>query len=467
MIKLSKNKKLPIYIQIYRQIKNDIINGNISAKSKLYSVRSLSQELNVSVNTIRMAYKLLQNEGYIKSQPKSGYIVVDIQKYHINRNPNNKMVKVNQQRNSIIEENHIEYDFTYQRMSMELFPVMKWLKYTKEALLGPDVYKMGQYNDMKGELELREEIRKYLAVSRGVNCDVGQIIVCSGIQHSIEILCRIMSPGTVALESPGIPLWKKIFSRNGFEVLELSVYPKNNYIESLMKSNAKIAITTPSHQFPTGYTFSLQERMQLLQWGAETNGIVIEDDYDCEFRYASQPLTAMQSMDLNDCVLYLGTFSKILLPGIRISYMVLPKKLLPDYDREYNLYPSGIPWITQKTLYHFMAMDDFSRYISRTRIFFKEKYDTLVQAFKEHFKDKVEIIGNDAGLHILIRVIEADSQETLIEKAARKHVRVYSVNEYWTDECPANILLIGYSFLNKTEIQEGVLRLKEAWKEYL
>ncbi len=472
MIQMNCNSKLPLYIQIYRAFKNAIVSGQLPPKSKLESIRTLSETLNVSVNTVKIAYRQLQNEGFIESIPKSGYHVVDIQKYQVVK-PDSDQYKSNAifKSTKIEQENEdiIRYDFTYHKMSMELFRVEKWRKYVNEALLCCENEKMGRYDYGKGDVTLREEIRKYLELSRNVHCDVEQIVICSGIQDSIERLCHILPNTTVGLECPGIPLWRTIFERHGFQTVSLSVYPQNSYIEELYKSDAKIAITTPSHQFPTGYVLSLEERMQLLQWGATNDAILVEDDYDCEFRYASQPLSAIQSMDSNDCVLYMGTFSKILLPGLRISYMVLPKKLLFNYDKVYENYPSGVPWLSQKTLYYFMENDDFSRYIRRARNHFKDKYHTLIHACENVFQDKIDIIGTDAGLHVLIRIPAANSQKELIQKALQKGVRVYSVEEDWdcNQKAPENLILLGFSYIRKKDIYDGIVLLREAWKEYL
>lgn len=466
MIFIEKSKKIPIYVQIYRELRRMIISGQLTPGTKLESVRALSQELNVSINTVKNAYHQLVVEGFVENKPKSGYVVINIKKYQPKLPVTSISIPIKKEQ---VECETYKYDFTYQKMSMELFDVSKWRRYISDALLGYDVQKLGQYNTQKGEIELREEIKRYLEVSRDVHCEIEQIVVCSGIQDSIERICRILQPTKVGVECPGISLWTTIFRAFRYEVVPLSVYPKFDYIEELNRSGAEIVVTTPSHQFPTGYTMSLKERMELLQWGASGNRIIIEDDYDCEFRYNSQPISAIQSMDEYDCVLYMGTFSKILLPGLRINFMVLPKKMLEPYERIYKDYPCGISWLEQKTLYNFMCNDDFSKYIRKARHSFKEKYYELINICRLILGNGVEIIGTDAGLHILIKVIKANNQDELIERAKAKGVKVYSVKEYWKlkNSYPQNILLLGFAFINKNDILDGIRLLKEAWQEYL
>lgn len=470
MIHLSRTAKIPLHTQIYRAIRDDILAGEITAGAKLSSIRALACELNVSVNTVKNAYHQLAVEGYIENMPQSGFYVNYINKYQsllsMQQEKIKEMPKIPDERKTY----EIRYDFTYEKMSMALFQSMKWRKYVTDALMGYDVRNLGKYNLHKGELELRSEIQRYLKVSRNVHCDVEQIVLCGGIQDSIERICNIIPAAKVALESPGLKLWETIFKRHGFATKLFSVYPDYRYIDEVVKSDVKIAITTPSHQFPTGYTMSLEEKMRLLEWGASKSTIIVEDDYDCEFRYGSQPLPAMQFLDKYDCVLYIGTFSKLLFPGLRVNYMVLPHKLLEKYESVYKgYYPPNVSWLIQKTLYNFMSSDDFARHLGRARYHYKQKYYTLINACRDILGDKVQIVGTDAGLHIMLRVTAVDDADELIEAARKKEVRLYSLNRYCTmhEGFPRNLLLVGFSYIENADIYEGIRLLKEAWSQYL
>ncbi|WP_340021232.1 PLP-dependent aminotransferase family protein [Paenibacillus sp. FSL K6-1096] len=468
MITINKQEKTPIYIQIYRQIREDIINGSLPAHSRLKPIRVIADELKVGINTIKRAYTQLVVEGFLENTPRTAYEVVDLKKFKPKRLKNSK-IAIDPETEEIPAVQHYKYDFTYQKQSIELFPLSSWRKYTTEALMGYDNEKLGCYNDQKGEVELRKEIKKYLNLSRGVKCNIEQIIVCCGIQDSIERICRILPRTTVGVEQPGLPLWGHIFRGYGFSTIPLNVYPEHRLQEDLEDSNARIAVTTPSHQFPTGYTMSLSERLQLIQWAENNDGIIIEDDYDCEFRYDSQPVSAMQSIDDYGRIIYLGTFSKILIPGLRLNFMVLPKRLLSSYHKVYGEYPTAISWLSQKVMYFYMNDGSFDKHIRRARYVYKEKYITLLSACKELLGDQVDIIGSDAGLHILLRINRAASQEELINRAAQKNVRVYSTREYWdsTGEHFENLILLGFSIIKQDEIYAGIQQLRTAWQDYL
>lgn len=468
MITINKQEKTPIYIQIYRQIRDDIIKGSLPAHCKLKSIRVMADELKVGINTIKKAYGQLVVEGFLENTPRAAYEVVDLKKFKPKKLKNSAIV-TDTDHGVISDDKHFQYDFTYQKQSIELFPLSAWRKYTTEALMGFDNVRLGSYNEQKGELELRREIKKYLNFSRGVRCNVDQIIICCGIQDSIERICRILPRSTVGIEQPSLPLWRHIFNGFGYSTIPLNVYPKNALLEELENSNARIAVTTPSHQFPTGYTMTLSERLKLLQWAEDNDGIIIEDDYDCEFRYDSQPISAMQSIDDYGRIIYLGTFSKILIPGLRMNFMVLPERLLPSYNKVYDGYPTGISWLAQKVMYYFMSDGGFEKHIRRARYIYKEKYKTLLSACKEVLGNKVDIIGSDAGLHILLRINEATSQDELINLAAQKNVKIYSTKEYWSDQESGfeNLILLGFSIIKQEEIYEGIKRLREAWQDFL
>lgn len=475
MIQVDKSAKLPIYIQIYRSIRSEIIQGTRKGGENIESVRTLANELNLSKNTILKAYHQLLKEGFIENHPKSGYTVVDIQKYmsapKLRKSFSNAKNPDSDKNRNLPEKTFrtYRYDFTYHKMPPELFSERKWQKYFNDALLSYDAEKFSMYCDPNGEPKLRNEIRRYLELSRNIKCSAEQIVICSGLQESIEKICRIIPSDTAVLECPGLPFWKDILKAHGFHTVSIPVYPENHFIENLMPIHADIVITSPSHQFPVGYTLSLKERLHLLDWAQNTGGILVEDDYDCEFRYSSQPLSAMKSMDHSDSVLYIGTFSKVLLPGLRVNYMVLPCSLLETHNQIYGSYPPSVPWITQKALYYFMNQEDFWRHILKARKLFKKKYQVLTDSCRTSFGNSAELIGTDAGLHTLLKIKNASDEKELIRRAANAGVKVYSIKDYWGDMpgCPENLVLLGFSYIKLEDISVGISLLAKAWSDFL
>lgn len=471
LIRIDPGSSLPVYVQIYRCIREDIVLGAYNSGDRLDSVRTAADNLNISKNTVARAYKQLSDEGYIENRPKSGYFVADLDDClsrralrsvpEEERPPDSRFIPPQ-------KEKEFFWDFSYHKMDMELFAERKWAKCFSEALIGCDIADIGKYGDQKGIFALRSEICRYLEYSRNIKCGPEQIIICSGVQDAAERICRLVKPGCAAVECPTLPIWKTVFEDHGFDVRNINLYPDKNFTDGLYNTDAKLAVTTPSHQFPLGSAMPLKERLKIIDWAVKNDALIIEDDYDCEYSYSSKPISAMYSLAQDDCVLYIGTFSKLLMPSLRLNYMVLPHRLMPEYERIYSSYPPGIPWITQRALLYFFEYGYFMSQIRTCRKLMREKYFILKKSCEKVFGSSAEIIGTDAGLHILLKIKKASSDEKLIQMAGEYDVGVYSVSEYWLGESyPKNVVMLGFSYIPKDRIEEGIKQLGQAWKEYL
>ncbi|WP_233523024.1 MocR-like pyridoxine biosynthesis transcription factor PdxR [Peribacillus saganii] len=458
---LDKNATLPLYVQLYEYIKTEIEFGRMQAGEKLPSIRFLSKELQVSKQTIENAYQQLASEGYVESRPKSGFIVVQIEEQVI--------IPTHSKALDLPEPAatpKIVYDFKYGDIELELFPKRIWRQCINAALDGAteDIL---LYGLPQGSSELRDEIRKYVRKARGITCSAEQIFIFGGTQQSIGFLARLLSlrNNNVAMENPGYEGVRSVFLDEGCYIVPISLEKDGICIEELQDVAARALYVTPSHQFPMGMVLPVGKRLQLLHWACEANSYIIEDDYDGEFRYIGKPIPSLKSLDKDERVVYCGTFSKCFLPAARISYVILPPSLVEQGIEVITPYSQSASPILQKALAIFMKEGYFERHIRRMRTVYQQKHQVLLKSIGEYMGDHVEIIGQRAGLHILIKLREGDA-DTLIRKAAEHGIQVYSPAKNWLeeDQVPACFVMLGFGGLSKEMIGKGIKQLANIWK---
>ncbi|WFA09330.1 PLP-dependent aminotransferase family protein [Tissierella sp. Yu-01] len=469
MIIINNDKNIPIYIQIYEQIKNEIITEQIPGDSKLPSIRGLSETLNVSRNTVENAYQQLSSEGYIKSKPGSGYFSLKLDSIQLLK-PTNENLLDNKEHNKLFQDTSdtesLKFNFTNRCYSVSEFPLRTWKKLTNQCMQSIDFLSFTKYDAQFGVHDLQIELMKYLKKSRGVSCTPEQIIISSGMEYSLSLLCQLfreISP-KIAIEDPGYSVAKSIFDNNGYSVLPIRLEKNGINVEELYKSSGKVVYVTPSHQFPTGSLMPLQKRLHLLEWATRKQGIIIEDDYDSEFRYNSRPIPSLQSIDSIGSVVYLGTFSKSLSPSIRIGYMVLPQSLLKKYYEHFDSYHVTASLMQQKILAQFMQLGYWDRHIRRIHINAIKKHNLLIQTIQEYMGDKVIIHGQDSGLHILLEFKNGLKEDEIIEKGKKCGVLVSPVSTYWMrkKEYKNNMIMLSYGGIAEDKIVEGIRTLSNA-----
>ncbi len=460
---LQKDLKLPICCQLYRYIREEIKSGQIPVGTRLPSIRQLSQNLMISKNTVESAYGQLIAEGYIESKPRSGLYISEIEKGFSYEKPTPFHLKKEPQ---IELQLKYDYDFDPNSVDLDNFPFSVWKKLTYECLT-PNRADLFKYDYTNGDRKLREEISKYLRHSRGVYCSEEEIIIGSTTQHLISIVCQLLGlqKFKIAIEDPGCIEMKSIFKNLGFEVLGIPVEKDGINLEKLKSSGAKVIYLTPSKQFPCGMVMPIGKRLKLLKWAEEENGIIVEGDYDGEYRYHSKPIPALQGLSNSDNVIYLSTFSKYILPSICISYMVLPAKLLNIYKQEYHLYEQSVSRLNQQILQQFMERCHFESHIRKMRTLYSKKHTILVNAINQYMDNRITILGKDAGLHILIEVNNGMTEQELIDSAADFGAKVYSYSAYLynTYNCSPPRIVIGFGGLSSNSIISGIKLLKEAW----
>ena len=461
IISLSDKEGKHLYEQIYSYIKKEIVEGRMNTKEKLPSTRALSLYLQISRSTVSLAYEQLMAEGYIEAVKGSGYYVSRLDNLYQNTEVVQGSFSGPVKKN---EENRIV--FSPFGVDLSQFPYPVWRKITREVLAAEEELFVG--GDAQGELALRTSIRQYIHAARGVNCLEEQIIVGAGNEYLLMLLQKLIGTGTiVAFEDPTYMKAYKSFADAGFSVRRVSMDKSGMDVSQLEETNADIAYVMPSHQYPTGIVMPIGRRLELLKWATQSpDRYIIEDDYDSEFRYKGKPIPSLQSTDRGDNVIYIGTFSKAVAPAIRVSYMVLPRKLLQRYREQGSYLSATVSRMDQRILNAFMQGGYFERYLNRMRKVYRDKHDKLIMLLKP-FEKKFEIKGEWAGLHLLLTAKEKVTEQELIRGANEVGVTVFGMSDNLVEEkgpyARHATILLGYAALSHQEIEKGIEQLKRAW----
>lgn len=461
MITLNTKSKMPLYEQIYQYIKQEIQNQALACGTQLPSTRSLAAHLDVSRSTVDLAYEQLLSEGYIESIPCRGYYVSQLEGLY-QLVPERSLPKPSQKG----AQRNYRYDFSPRGIDLHSFPYNVWRKLSKEILLDErtTLWKSG---DSRGEEGLRDAIRTYLHQARGVNCSSDQIVVGAGNEYLLMLLSMMI--GTrhrIAFENPTYRQAYRVFQNLGYDVTTVDMDQYGMQVNRLDESGANLAYVMPSHQYPLGIVMPMKRRMELLKWASEQEGrFVIEDDYDSEFRYKGRPIPALQGHDVHGRVVYLGTFSKSIAPAIRVSYMVLPRKLLETYQEMCGFMSCTVPKPDQLVVEQFIKQGYYERHLNKMRALYKGRHDVLLAQLKP-LLSACCISGEHAGVHLLLTFPEGKSEDALIRAAAEHQIKVYGLSEYDTDSRSTGraTILLGYANMLETDIVEATKVLCEIWK---
>lgn len=461
-INLDTSLHSPLYEQIYEYIKVEIQQGNLLSKERLPSTRALSTHLQVSRSTVDLAYEQLVAEGYIETIPCKGYYVCEVEELFKMEKPVYKRAEeVNEG-----EKQSYEYDFSPNGIDLSNFPYHVWRKINKIILLdaGPELFRLGSPS---GELWVRQIIANYLYHARGVRCQPQQLVIGAGNDYLLLLLSQIFgSNHVIAMENPTYKKAYHIFENIGFSMCTINMDEQGMDVLELEESDADVAYVMPSHQYPLGIIMPLKRRMELLKWAsANDNRYIIEDDYDSEFRYKGKPIPALQGFDTQEKVIYIGTFSKSVAPSMRISYMVLPPGLLEIYKKKEDLFSATVSKTDQWVIGEFIQGGFFERHLNRMRGIYKGKHDILLREIKK-IESVEEVLGENAGVHILVRFAKSCKEQEMIERAASQKIKVYGLTEYYTKigkNIPQPTIIMGYANLTEEEITQAVCRLQKVW----
>lgn len=467
MINLKKGKEhRPLYEQIYSQIKLDIINGYLSPNERILGTRTLAKMLDVSRNTVDRAYLQLTLEGYIESRKNAGFYVLRLPKVLCSSREKNPLDE-NYMDEEILRQENIVYDLTNSSHTSNLFPKKVWKKHYITALEQLELAeRLSSLQPFQGDVVLRKEICCYLERIRGVVCHPRQVIITSGLQQSLDYLCQFLGKNkNVLMEEPSYPKAREIFIKNSCNISTGKVDVKGLDISKLSNAvNIDMIYTTPSHQFPLGMIMPISRRQKLLEFAEQNDSFVIEDDYDSELRYYEKPVPALKSIDYPDRVIYLGTFSKILSPSFRMSYIVLPKQFTEGFLERFRLHNSTVNLINQIALANVLSSGDYDRLVRKMSHIFKKRYEAFQNGF-DTFQVPIRVSHNVSGQYFLVNFPTKINQYEMIKRALDEGVKVYDTMQFWQEEaeCPHEHLFLGFSKIELEDIPDCMERLKKAW----
>lgn len=462
--KLQANSEIPLYIQLYEFLKNEIRTGKLKEDTRLPSVRKLADFLSVSRTIVEMAYDELGSEGLIESVPRKGFYVRSL----LELNMDELSVERPTSRNFIQKEETFIYDFHLSQNDFNYFPFSTWKNLYYEALTHTEENNLF-YGDPQGEYGLREEISKYLYQVRGVICNPGQVVIGADqfwLNSLLSLLVKA-SYSHIAIEKPSYVLLPSIFQNMGFAVTPVIMDEEGICLEELFNSPARVVAVNPSHSFPMGTLMSFDRRKEILNWAIQNDGLIIEDDYDGEFRYHGSPLPAIQGLVPDAPVIYIGGFSQVLSPAVCVNYMILPEKLLPAFNdlKSNMLFEQSSSKLHQRTLQLFIERGYLHRHLSKMRTIYRKKHDLLVDAIKSFFRERCKIKGQNAGFHIMLEFQSEKSSKELILLAKKAGIRVSSA-VYNKEPINPNFhsFILGFAGIPEDRITEGIKLLSEVWK---
>lgn len=458
---LEKNSGISLYEQLYRYIKADILHGKLAANEKLPSKRVLAEHLEISIVTVKNAYEQLIAEGYIYSREKRGYYVTPMERP--------LMAAVRAPVPEKQQERSWFLDFVTNSTAAEYFPFTTWAKLMRQTILEQDT---GLLRSMPstGALELRQAIADYLRQNRGMTVDPNQIIVGAGTELLYHLLVQLLGRDKCyAVEEPGYGKIAKIYESNGVSVRYIGLDENGLSAKKLRESDASVVHISPSHHYPTGIVMPISRRQELLRWAAEKEGrYILEDEYDSEFRFTGHPIPTMYSVDENQRVIYLNTFSKTIAPSIRISYMILPTPLLEEYHRRLGFYACTVSGFEQYTLAAFLARGSYEQHLNRMRKRYRQKRDAVMACIETGaLQGKATIMERGAGLHFLVQLRTQLPDRELREQAAQRGLRLALLSDYYKEKktAPMHVLVVNYSGLALERLPEALDRLAEIMEE--
>ena len=447
---LKKAPGMPLYESLYRAIRADILSGRLAPGQKLPSKRTLCANLKVSKITVEGAYNQLLSEGYIRSEEKVGYFVEQVERPE------------QQQAVPIREEEKRNDDIDLTGYGPARFPFSVWSKLQREVMLDMGEQLLSELHH-PGSPPLRRAIAEHLGEFRGMQVDPENILIGAGTDFLYNLLVQLLGRNKIyAVEEPGYSKIRRIYAAAGARCV--SAYMDHQGVRADSLADAQVLHLSPSHHFPSGLVTPLSRRLELLAWARETDRWIIEDDYDSEFRFAAHPLPTMQSLDREGKVIYMNTFSKTLAPSIRISYMVLPGKLMERFRRELGFYSCTVPSFEQYTLERFLSRGYFEKHINRMRKFYKGCRNRVLEVLQScDGAARLTIQEENAGLHFVVRVDTVLTDEELVRHCEKAGIRVRSLGSYYHDSVPETAqkcLLVNYSGLGDEQTEVLQQRIK-------
>jgi GntR family transcriptional regulator / MocR family aminotransferase len=477
MIVVDRKAAKPLYMQIYDAYRAAIVERRLRSGQQIPSTRSLASELGVSRFPVLNAYAQLLAEGYFESRVGAGTIVSSSlpEQALPNRSSNARRAAASSgprpvsRRSSILPTGKPPAwsmksgAFSIGEVASDQFPLHIWSNLVARHARNMTARSF-HYGDQTGSMHLREMIASYLRTSRSLRCEAEQIMVVSGSQQALELSARVLlDPGSpVWIEEPGYRLTRDVLTLAGCNLVPVPVDKDGLNVAAgiRLSPKARAAFVTPSHQYPLGVTMSASRRLQLLDWAQASGAWIVEDDYDSEYRYESLPIASLQGLDAHARVIYIGTFSKVLFPSLRLGYLVLPPDLVDRFLAIRRTMDIGPPTFYQEVLAEFIGEGHFARHIRRMRGLYRERRSILVDSLRKEIGPSVEILGGEAGMHLAMTLPHGDSDLAVSERAARQKLWIWPLSPSYLNK-PRQGFVLGYGGTSAAEIPRAVRKLRD------
>jgi GntR family transcriptional regulator/MocR family aminotransferase len=451
LVQLDRDDALPLHRQLEQELRDAIRAGRLGAESALPSTRVLAEQLELSRGVVVEAYEQLVAEGYLTSQAGGATRV------------SARVMEPPAPRVASAAGPAIRVNFAYGRPDVTQFPRQIWLRSLRRVLEEAPSDRL-TYLDRRGAPELREALAAYLNRVRGTAADAERIVICNGFAQAIDLVVQLVKAGggrRIGVEDPGDREGRMAVRRHGLEPVPIPVDEGGVVVEALRRADADAVVITPAHHYPTGAVVAPGRRAELAEWARERNALILEDDYDAEYRYDREPIGAIHGL-APDRVIYAGSASKTLAPGLRLGWMILPEALVARMAEIKELNDRGSPSLDQLAFADFLTRGEFDRHLRRMRPIYRERRDTLLEALRRHLPT-LRPVGASAGLHVLAWLPEGVDEAAVVARAEGLGVKVSGVSPtHFEPERAPGGLIFGYGTVTASEIEEGIRLVAEA-----
>lgn len=479
----DKSAASPLYLQVYEAVRKAILDNRLRPGEQLPPTREFAATLGISRTTVLLAFDHLLTEGYITGKTGSGTFVSETipEKFlEVCATATKETGKTSRKMRLSERGMRMAATANYtQKIRQNLrpfrpgipalreFPFALWSRLSTRQLKSLSFETFG-YGNSAGYQPLREALANYLRISRAVRCEPAQVIITNGSQQAIDLVSRVVlgEGDYIWMEEPGYSGAGETFVGSGVQIAPVPLDSQGLLIKNGRKicPDARLAYVTPSHQYPLGMTMSLPRRIELLEWAVEKNAWVLEDDYDSEYRYTGHPISSLQGLDHQDCVIYMGTFSKVLFPGLSLGYLVAPSQLVDALIAARSLSERSSPILEQATLTAFIEEGHFGRHIRQMRVLYQERQEMLIENIRKYLDGVIKICPAATGLQLTAWLNSGDDRQ-ISQRAAEFGLDVRPLSIYYAD--PKNAkpgIVFGYAAFNETEIKNGIITLAKIMK---
>jgi GntR family transcriptional regulator / MocR family aminotransferase len=474
---VSLNERTNLSSEIYRQLRQSILDGRLQAGDRLPPTRDLAHRLSVARNTVTVAYEQLWSEGLVTSRVGAGTFIssaVAAAQYPARSDgvgsslsPRNMWASVSVP-TPFLHNPHHRFNFVTGIPDATLFPHKAWRRLMGEQLRAEPAF--GHYGAPAGYSRLREAIARHVGISRAVQAAPDNVVIATGTQQALDIIARVLlEPGDhVAVEDPGYPPARMVFESLGCRVHGIAV-DREGIVVQAMPPETRLIYVTPSHQCPLGMAMSLPRRLALLAWASRHGAAIVEDDYDSEFRYGGRPIEPLYTLDAHGRVIYVGSFSKTLSPSLRLGFIVTPPSLRNAMQKAKFVSDGHTALHTQAALASFIDQGGYARHLRRLRAIYEQRHDLMTRVLVRDFAELVDVLPSAAGLHIAARTPSASIEQiTQVANQSRAMGVAFHHLSGFAYQQPAQAgILLGYGAVPTSNIEEGLSRLRLCFQQVL